>query len=143
MLQEGMLKSDNGFVLMITLLFIFVMTVILIAGTQDIILENKMQNSTQESAQLFSRAELGVQQKILALEGVSISLPDSAIALQVKAKIIDTDDCDNQTIDIRSVAKNSFSHVVLNSRGIFAKVPREKHCKNRPAYHVLWWNVAH
>ena len=124
---------------MITLLFIFVMTILMIAGSQDIILENKMQNNTWQASLLFERAELGLEQKILSLEGRAMTLSHSSILLQVKAKIIKMDDCDNKTIDIQSTAKNSFSQLVLNSRAIFAKVPREKNCKKVPVYGMIWW----
>jgi len=134
-----MLKYHNGFVLMITLIFIFVMTILIIAGSQDIILENKMQNNSQQFLLVFDRAEWGMEQKILALQGHAMTLPDSSVSLRVNAKTIETDDCDNKMIDIQSNAKNSFSRVVLNSRGIFAKVPREKNCKKVPAYRMLWW----
>src|SRR3990167_7288857 len=112
--------SESGFVLFIVLLFLFVLTLIAVSGSQDIILENKMQNNMQNTSLVFARAELGLQQAVLAIEGDPISLPDSPISLNVTTKIINTDDCDNQTIDIYSTAKDTLSTVVLNSRNIFA-----------------------
>ena len=132
----------NGFVLFITLIFLFVLTLIAISGSQDIILENKMQNAMQNNALVFSRAELGMQQAVLAIEGDPIVLPDSPISLNVLTKIISTDDCGNQTIDIQSTAKNLFSRVVLNSRNIFAKVPRQKGCKKIAKHQILWWRES-
>ena len=129
----------NGFVLFITLIFLFVLTLIAISGSQDIILENKMQNAMQNNALVFSRAELGMQQAVLAIEGDPIVLPDSPISLNVLTKIISTDDCGNQTIDIQSTAKNLFSRVVLNSRNIFARVPKENGCEKISMYQILWW----
>lgn len=130
---------QSGFILLITLIFLFVLTLITISGSQDIILENKMQNAMQNNALVFARAELGMQQAVLAIEGDPIVLPDSPISLNVITKIISTDDCGNQTIDIQSTAKNLFSNVVLNSRNIFARVPKEKGCKKIPMHQTLWW----
>ncbi|MCX7124757.1 MAG: pilus assembly PilX N-terminal domain-containing protein [Gammaproteobacteria bacterium] len=140
MFQEEIFCNERGFVLMITLLFIFVLTLLAISGSQDIILENKMQNNMQQELAVFAYAELGMQQQVLQLQGESMTLPNSSISLKTTSKIIDTDSCDNQTIDIQSIAQNSISTVVLNSRAIFAKVPRDKGCKKIPAYRVVWWS---
>ena len=134
--------KQHGFILFIVLLFLFVLTLIAVSGSQDIILENKMQNNMQNTSLVFARAELGLQQAVLAIEGDPISLPDSPISLNVTTKLISTDDCDNQTIDIYSTAKDTLSTVVLNSRNIFAKVPREKGCKKIPAHQILWWRES-
>ena len=134
--------KQHGFILFIVLLFLFVLTLIAVSGSQDIILENKMQNNMQNTSLVFARAELGLQQAVLAIEGDPISLPDSPISLNVTTKLISTDDCDNQTIDIYSTAKDTLSTVVLNSRNIFAKVPREKGCKKIPVHQTLWWEYS-
>ena len=134
--------KQHGFILFIVLLFLFVLTLIAVSGSQDIILENKMQNNMQNTSLVFARAELGLQQAVLAIEGDPISLPDSPISLNVTTKLISMDDCDNQTIDIYSTAKDTLSTVVLNSRNIFAKVPREKGCKKIPVHQTLWWEYS-
>lgn len=136
-------RKDNmrqtGFVLFIVLIFLFVLTFITISSSQDIILENKMQNNMENSFAVFSRAELGMQQAVLAQEGDSIVLPDSPISLNVTTKLIAKDACDNKIIDIQSIAKNNVSTVVLNSRNIFAKVPRQTGCKKITKHQTLWW----
>lgn len=131
----------SGFTLMITLLFIFVFTILAVAGSQSIIIENKMQNNMQQELAVFARAELGLQQEILRLQGQAITLPDSDITLKTTTTLIDVDDCDNQTMDIQSIAYNHFSTIILNTRTIFAKVPREKHCKKIPLHHIVWWKI--
>jgi Tfp pilus assembly protein PilX len=140
MLRGAMRSHQPGFVLIITLLFILVLTILAISGGQHIILENKMQSNVQQTSAVFARAELGMAQKVLLLQGKSMTLPDSPISLKVTSTVIDIDDCDNQTIDMQSKASNHFSTVVLNSRDIFAKVPHEKNCKKIPAHRVLWWD---
>ena len=138
MLRVGML--ENGFVLFIVLLFLFVLTLLSVSGSQKMILENKMQNNMCEHAQVFARAELGMQQAVLAIEGDSISLPDSRIHLSVHTKIISTDHCGNQTIDIQSMANDYLSKVILNSRNIFASIPKQRRCKKIPKHRVVWWS---
>ena len=135
-----MTMQHDGYVLFVTLLFLFILTLIVVSGSQDLILENKMQSNMQNQLAVFSRAELGLRQAILAQEGDSISLPDSSIALTVTTNTISVDDCGNQTIDFQAIAKNAISTVVLNSRDIFAKVPRQKRCRKIPAHHNVWWN---
>jgi len=131
----------NGFILFIVLLFLFVLTLLAVSGGEDIILDNKMQHNMQNDFSVFTRAQFGLQQEILALQGKSMSLPDSPISLNVTEKTMATDKCGNQTIDIQSTARNSFSTVILNSRTIFAKVPRVKKCKKIPKFQIVWWQV--
>lgn len=133
------MKSQNGFVLLMVLLFLFVLTLLAVSGSQHIILENKMQNNLSNHALVFARAELGMQQAVLEIEGHPMSLPASSIQLKVRTKIMSTDDCDNPSIDIQSIAKNGFSTVVLNSRDLFAKAPKLSGCKKIPKYQVVWW----
>jgi Tfp pilus assembly protein PilX len=133
------MKHNRGFVLFIVLLFLFVLTVLVVSGSQNIILNHKMQNNTYDHFEVFTEAEFGWQQAVLALQGQTITLPDSPILLTVTTKIVSTDPCGNQTIDIQSVAKDTLSKVILNSRDIFARVPREKGCQKIPAHHILWW----
>lgn len=137
MLRVGM--YENGFVLFIVLLFLFILTLLAVSGSQNMILENKMQNNMQDHALVFARAELGMQQAVHAMEDDPISIPASSIKLKVQTKIISIDDCGNQTINIRSIAKDAFSTVILNSLDIFARVPRAKYCKKIPAHRVIWW----
>lgn len=132
-------KNCAGFILFIVLLFLFVLTLLVVSGSQDIILDNKMQNNMHNNNLVFARAEFGMQQAISSIEGDSITIPDSSITLNIITKIVSIDDCGNQTIDIQSTAKNTFSTVVLNSRTIFAKVPRQKSCKKIPGFQRLWW----
>jgi Tfp pilus assembly protein PilX len=137
MLRVGM--QNNGFVLFVVLIFLFVLTIISISGSQHLILENKMQHNLNDHAKVFSRAELGLQQAIFAIEGNTFSIPDSTILLKVKTKMISIDACGNQTINIKSIAKDAFSTVILNSLDIFGRVPRSKGCKKILLHRVIWW----
>lgn len=138
MLREGM--PESGFVLFIILLFLFVLTLLVVSGSQNMILENKMQDNMKEHALVLARSEWGLQQVVFAYEDDPISLPDSPIQLKVRTKIILTDGCGNQTIDIRSTAHDHSSTVILNSRDIFAREPKLSGCKKIPAHQVIWWN---
>ena len=131
----------DGFVLMVVLIFLFVMTLISVTDARDIILQNKMESMMQNRMLVFARAELGMQQMIFYLQKKSMTLPDSPIALSASKKLIDIDRCGNKTIDMTSIAQMGLSTVILNSRGIFAKVPREKDCKKFPRYRSLWWRT--
>lgn len=132
-------SHSHGFILFIVLLFLFVITLLVVSGSQNIILDNKMQNSMQNHVAVFERAAFGMSQAVHAIEGDPITIPDSPISMHTDEKTIKTDRCGNQTIDIRSIAKNAFSTVVLNSRDIFARVHKEKNCKKTPAHRVVWW----
>ncbi len=139
MLQSVVIDNERGFILFIVLLFLFVLTLFSVVGSQDIILENKMQNNMKNHFAVFARAELGLEQAVLTQEGDPIMLPDSPISLSVTTNTVATDDCGNQTIDIQSIAKNNVATTILNSRHIFAKVPKQKGCKKIPAHRILWW----
>lgn len=131
--------KTHGFILMMTLIFLFVLTLIAVSGNNDIILQNKMQSDAAIQGQVFAQAELGLQKKIFQLIGKSFSLPNSPIKLHVLTKKINVDACGNKTINISSVATYLFSTVNLNTLVRFAKVPRERYCKKVKAYQILWW----
>lgn len=136
------MKKQHGFVLFITLLFIFVLTLMVMSGGQIMILDTKMQNNTRHDFQVYVRAYNGMESIVHALEGDPIALPDSSISLNTTVKNIQTDACHNQTVDIQSMAQDQFSTVILNSRDIFAKVPREKGCEKIPIHQRVWWQES-
>lgn len=131
--------KQTGFVLMVTLIFIFVMTFIIITGSENMILQYKMQSNMLNEMRVFAYAEFGLQKMIFTLQHKSLFLPSSSISLITSKKIISIDSCGNKTIDLHAVASNALSTVILNSRAIFAKVPPEVHCKILPAYRCVWW----
>lgn len=139
MLAFGPSRNENGAVLIIVLVFLFVLTVMMVSNSQDVIANQKMQNAMQHDDAIFLRAEAGMQQVILSLQGESVDLPDSPIALQTSVKKIKTDRCENQTVEITSIAQDDRDKVILNSRDIFAKVPVAKHCHKIPIYQCLWF----
>ena len=138
---SGLKNNNNGAVLIIVLVLLFVLTVMMVSNSQDVIANQKMQNAMQHDFAVFLRAKAGMQQAILLLQGESVDLPDSSIALQTSVKKIKTDRCGNQTVEIISVAQDDRDKVILNSRDIFAKVPHEKHCHNVPLHRCLWWKI--
>ena len=132
-------NNQNGSTLIITLIFLFVLTLLAVSDSQDVIVNNKMQSAMQQDFLVFARAESGMQQMVFALQGISFELPDSPITLHTTAKQIKIDRCGNQTITIQSIAQDNHDKVVLNSLDIFAKVPKRKKCKKIPAHQVVWW----
>ncbi|OGT42540.1 MAG: hypothetical protein A3F13_05110 [Gammaproteobacteria bacterium RIFCSPHIGHO2_12_FULL_40_19] len=136
------MKKQAGFVLFITLIFIFVLTLIVISGSQTMILDTQMQNNSRHDFQVYVRAYVGMQFVAHRLEGDPITLPDSALSLNTTVKNVQTDQCGNQTVEIQSIAQDRFSKVILNSRDIFAKVPREKGCKEMPLHQRIWWQES-
>lgn len=135
-------KNNHGMILVIVLIFLFVLTVMCVGDSGDVIINHKTQAAMQNNFLVFMRAQSGMKQMVLALQGISIDLPESKIKLKTNAMVIKTDHCGNQTIKITSTAYNSFSKVVLNSLDIFAKVPKKRKCKKILAHQVLWWKEA-
>lgn len=136
------MKKNQGAVLFLTLIFLFVLTLLVVDGSQDIILTDQMQKAMQNNAAVFAQAEWGMKQAIHSIMGDPIALPESPISVKTDIKIISIDECDNQTVSIRSVAKDSAATVVLNSLNIFAKVPKESGCKKIPEHHIVWWRES-
>lgn len=132
-------NNQRGMILVMVLIFLFVLTFISVNDSDDVIINHKMQSAMQNNFLVFMRAQSGMKQMVLAMEGITMTLPDSSIQLKTNATVVKTDHCGNQTIAITSIAKNSFSKVVLNSIDIFAKVPKKRKCKKIPAHQVLWW----
>lgn len=141
MQRFGLKNNNNGAILIIVLIFLFVLTLILVSNSQDVIVNQKMQNAMRHDDAVFLRAEAGMRQVILSLQGESVDLPDSPISLQTSFKKIKVDRCGNQTGEIMSVAQDEREKVILNSRDIFARVPVAKHCQKMPVHRCLWWRI--
>lgn len=135
-----MKKKSNASTLMIVLLFLFVLTLITMAGSQHIILNYKMQSEMQHHLTVFMRAEEGMEQVILSLEGIKMTLPDSSISISTHEQKIKMDRCGNATFLIQSIAKDKDDKIVLSSEDIFAKHPRKKYCKKIPLHQCVWWS---
>lgn len=131
--------SDRGFILFTVLLFLFVMTLLVLNATDDLILADKMEFSTKNNLTVFSHAEMGLEQVRLKLMGKEMILSPSNITLDTSAKILHIDACGNQTVAIQSIATNRFSKTVLNSIDIFARVPFTKNCKILPNHQCILW----
>lgn len=141
MQASGFKKNKNGAVLIIVLIFLFVLTMMMVSNSQDVIVNQKTQNAMQHDSAVFLRAEAGIQQAILSLQGESVDLADSPISVETSMKKIKVDRCGNQTVEIMSVAHDNQEKVILNSRDIFARVPVAKHCQKIPAHRCLWWRI--
>lgn len=141
MQRSGLKNNNNGAILIIVLIFLFVLTVMMVSNSQDVIANQKMQNAMQHDDAVFLRAEAGMQQTILSVQGESVDLPDSPISLQTSFKKIKVDRCGNQTGKIMSIAQDEREKVILNSRDIFARVPVAKHCRKIPAHQCVWWRI--
>lgn len=124
--------SHNGFALPITLIFLFVMTLIVIAQTELSVSETKTQLRMQYHDVIFYRAEAGLIQAEENLLGISVTLPDSPISLKTTIQQQDADFFEKKLIDIDSVAFWNGQRVELRSRDIFVRVPK-------PAYQRLFW----
>ena len=134
----GIKRKQRGSVLMVVLIFLFVLTAIIASNSQCLIVNQKMQHAIQNEFLVLLRAEAGIQQTISQLEGRSFSLPASPITLNTRSQTIAIDQCGNKTVEITAVAEDDFGKVVLNSRDIFARVPREKNCPDIPLHRCVW-----
>lgn len=130
--------KTRGFVLIIVLFFLFVMTYVALSGAETIILSNKMQASTQQESALFYRALAGLKQMISVEEGVPVTLPYSSIDLKTSQKMLSQDHCGNQTVTMQSIAQRGNDSVILNSEDIFAKVPMIAGCPPLLRHRRLW-----
>ncbi|PIZ04288.1 MAG: hypothetical protein COY58_04865 [Gammaproteobacteria bacterium CG_4_10_14_0_8_um_filter_38_16] len=135
-------NKQIGMVLLLTLIFLFVLTLIAVSDSDDVIINHKMQSAIHAHLLIFMRAEWGMQKIILAHEGIFIDLPDSPIMVHAQSTVIKTDRCGNQTILIQSIGTDHAEKVVLNSLHIFARVPKLKKCKKIQLHQCLWWREA-
>ena len=133
-----MRNKTRGFVLIIVLFFLFVMTCVVLSGAESIIISDKVQASMQQESALFYRALAGLQQMIGAEEGVMITLPHSPIDLKTSLTKLNQDNCGNQTVLMQSIAQLGNDTVILNSEDIFAKVPKIAQCPSLPRHQCLW-----
>ena len=138
----GIKRDQEGSVLVLVLIFLFVLTAIIVSDSQNLIINQKMQHAIKNDFLVLLRAEAGMQQAIFQSEGRSVHLTDSPIALKMQSKTITVDQCGDKTVEISAIAQDDFDKVVLNSRDIFARVPRGKNCPKIPLHRCVWWRVV-
>ncbi len=141
MLHDAQCHS-KGYILMFTLIMLLVLTALVSVGMQSAILSQKMENNWQFSSSVFMRAEMGLKQLLFSLQGKSFDLPVSSITLQTSYRVIASDACGNQTVDLIVTASNIFSSVRLQSEAVIAKFPALPNCPILPGYQILWWKTV-
>ena len=134
-------SREQGYILLLTLIFLSVLLLLVMNASDNSILNRKMQTNSDHASSVFNRAQLGLMQMIMDHAGESISLPDASITLTTSETLVQTDACGNQTVDLQATADDGISTVVLNTRDIFAKVPREKNCAKIPWHQIIWWRA--
>lgn len=135
------MKKENGFILLVTLIFIFVITLIVMSGSEDIVLDEKMQNHFYRNFQLFLTAEWSVAEARSHFTGHPVAAPYSPFTVDTEPHLIQTDECGNQLVEMQTTASDAQSTVLLNSQDIFARVPIEKGCPVIPVHQTIWWQM--
>lgn len=139
MLRVAQPLHENGYILMTTLVVLFVLMLLITASTTSEVLNQKMQNNWVAYQSVFTEAEQGLMARIFQHEGKAFVIPASSITLKTNDQLISVDACGNQTMDLFSTAQNTFSTVTLNSRVIFARVPTLQNCMAVPLHQIMWW----
>lgn len=135
------IKKWNGFILLVTLIFIFVTTLILMSSSNSVILDEKMQRDFYRNFQLFLSAEWSRAATESVLIGNSMTIPNNTFHVLTKTNLIQVDECGNQLIEMQTTATDNQSTVLLNSQDIFARVPNEKGCSAMPVHQTIWWKM--
>lgn len=138
MLRRDVQPCDQGTILMTVLVVLSVLSFLVSTALQSVIMSLKMQNNWVEYNAVFARAELGLMQLRAQFQEQTLLLPYSSIVLKTDFKGVQIDVCGNKTVDFTATAVNPFSRVTLNSRDIFARVPRLKNCNAIPMHQVIW-----
>lgn len=132
------LYNAQGAALLIILIIIGVLSLIIMADTQKIIMNQKINSNIRHTGNLFHRAELGMTQAVFSHRGISLNLPSSPIQLATQENLIERDHCNNETIDIIVIAFEKSQVLTLKSRHIFATVPGG--C-GIPSHKTVWWKI--
>ncbi len=133
------LTSQSGYALFTTLVFIFVITLMIVSQSNNLITAKRSVADMQQYQQLFIRANDGVVQLEHKILGSAFDLSKTDISLQTKIISQKTDHCGNQIIDIKSYASKGYRKLILRVRDIFARVPVIKGCKPLPRFERIWW----
>lgn len=128
--------------MLVTLIFIFVITLMVMSGSDSIILDEKMQSHFYRDFQLFLTAEWDAVEAQSQFTGHPIAVPYSPFVADTQSHLIQTNQCGSQWVEMQTTASDSQSTVLLNSQDIFARVPIEKGCPVIPVHQTIWWQMT-
>lgn len=133
------MHNHKGGILPFVLIILFVMTLIAMTCSQNVIVQHKIQAAMQNDLRVFAYAELGLQYLESVLRQHPFVLPDTPIHLIVYKNLLHSDPCGNRTYLLQSIASYLGDQVTLQSQAIFARVPIAPHCQPIPEWQVVWW----
>ena len=126
------MKNQYGTVLIVTLIFLFVLTLLVSSTTEETILEAKMESLLELNQVILNTAESGVIQSECHLLNHHIELPDTFILLKTSIQLEKVDLNDNKTFLIQSLASYASHQVLLKVRDNLIKMPK-------PTLHRITW----
>ena len=132
-------KSQNGYMILLTLIFIFVMTLITISQINRVALVVKSVAALKTHELLYHYAEIGVMEVEQKMVGEYTVLPQSNIDVNMLVLNQMYDACGNKIVTIKSIVNGYHQKLILQVRDIFARVPIAKGCKQLPRIQRVWW----
>jgi len=135
------MEKQQGAVLVTTLIFLFILTLLVMRSAAFLILQYKMQEAMELQSRVVERAEAGIIQIEQHWQNDDFTLSDSPITLTTSTQLESIDACGNRIFLIQSIARYQNQQVILNVRDRFAKVPRQKDCQPIPSCQRLVWQV--
>ena len=137
------MKYQTGYALLVTLIVVFVLTLIIVSQTDSVILGLRSVVGMKRYQQLFYCANDVLVQTEDQLLGKTSHLSTACIDFAIQQSIRITqqrvDPCGNKEIDIQASTQLHSQMLILQARDIFARVPVLKHCEALPRFQRVGW----
>src|SRR3990167_6829577 len=130
---------QQGMVLVITLLFLYSLTLIILNSVEVDLLESKIQFNFYQDSMVFQAAEAGLVVAEAKIRGDPLELPNSKVNIQYVSKTLAVDRCHKKRYHIDSVATYQGVRVNLSSEYEWLGKTSDSACQQELGGGRVYW----
>ncbi len=129
-------------VLIVTLLFVFVLTGLVLTSIESAVIENKLASNYKTESIVFQAAESGLKAGEAAIRGESIRLPSSQATISYQEKLLSIDPCAQKRYQVDSTARYDAITVRLFSVYDWLGQTNKPSCKSEVGGKRFFWSAV-
>lgn len=129
-------------VLIVTLLFVFVLTALVLKSIESALIENETASTYKAESIVFQVAESGLKAGEAAIRGEPIKLPSSQAMISYQEKLLSIDPCVRKRYQVDSTARYHAITVRLFSAYDWLSQTNKSSCKNEVGGKRFFWSTV-
>ncbi len=133
------MKNEQGMILVMTLLFTFLLTLIVLSGIENSLLENKLSNHFLAQSVAFQAAEAGLVVAESNIRGEPMALPAMKASVYYATEFMSSDLCHKKHYQIHSTGRYQGIQVALSSEYDWLLESGNPSCRREVGGRRVFW----